>query len=62
MVADVPPRRIVGRGEVPWGLYASAERVAHGDPPLLALPDLAVQHREIPPRGDLAPELPGQPG
>ena len=37
VVADVAARGVVGRGEVPRRLHAGAERLAHGDPPLLAL-------------------------
>ena len=62
MVADVAPRRIVGWGEIPRGLRAGAERAANRDPPLLALADLAIQGGEVPSRGDLTPELPGEPG
>src|SRR5262249_15832917 len=62
MVADVAPRRTVRRVEIPRDLVARAERFTHGDTPLLALPDLAVHPRHIPPRRAFPPELPGQHG
>src|SRR6266487_3383799 len=56
VVTDVAPGRIIGRGEIPRGLHAGAERPGDGQPPLLAQADLAVQRGQVPPGGDLLPE------
>jgi hypothetical protein len=62
VVADVASGCAVGRGEIPRIRSTGAERAADRDPPPLALPDRAIQAREIPPGGDLPPQLLGQPG
>src|SRR5439155_7484828 len=53
VAADVAPGGVVGRGKVPRGRCSGAERVVDGNPPPLALADLAVQGREVPARSDL---------
>src|SRR6266487_3885892 len=62
VVTDVAPGRVIGRGEIPRGLHAGAERPGDGQPPLLAQADLVVQLCQVPAGGDLLPEAAGQRG